>query len=93
MAKKRKKCKYCESAFIPTRKTQVFCCERCRRIFWDGCRAVDQKEFFAFLKWKASKDKKPEPPAMPKIFMIEKISDLPGLHDLWQPPQKQSPKT
>jgi len=91
MPKKRKKCKYCDSYFTPARKTQVFCSERCRRIFWDGCRAVDQKEFFAFLEWKANKDKPPAPapaPALPEIFMVEKIADIPGIDQLWKPPQK-----
>lgn len=77
--KRKRKCRYCDKLFTPQRATQVFCSAEHRRIFWDGMREVDPREFQAFLTWKNSR--KISPPLSPlkraPAGIVDCIADIP----------------
>jgi len=79
--KRKKKCRYCGELFTPARATQTFCRAEHRRIFWDGMRTVDPKEFAEFLEWKQRQKVSPKVSLLNRApaGLVERIADIPGI--------------
>lgn len=81
-AKRKRKCRYCGELFTPRRSSQVFCSPEHRRIYWDGMREIDPREFQEFLAWRNSRKISPKvsPLNRAPAGLVERIADIPGIN-------------